>query len=244
MAIGVIFASFFKAVNQMWDPRFRKVFWRGIGLTIGLLFLAYILFLGFLNWVGLPGLLASWFGESAWIGGAIGIGSLIMMMVASVFLMVPVASAITSLFLDQVADAVEDKHFPHLPAANHVPFSEALIDTVSFLGLLIVVNLLALLVYIGLPPLAPFVFWGVNGFLLGREYFTLVAIRRVGRKGAKALRKEHFPTMWAAGVLMAIPLSVPIVNLLVPILGAATYTHIYHQLQGERRSRRTVTELS
>ncbi|MFY0596507.1 MAG: EI24 domain-containing protein [Cognatishimia sp.] len=238
MAIGVIFASFSKALGQMMDLRFRKVFWRGIGLTLGLLLLAYFLFLGFLNWVGLPGLLASWFGESAWIGGAIGIGSLIMMMIASIFLMVPVASAMTSLFLDQVADAVEDKHFPHLSEANRVPLSEALIDTISFLGLLIIANLLALLIYVGLPPFAPFVFWGLNGFLLGREYFTLVAIRRVGRKGAKALRKEHFPTIWAAGVLMAMPLSVPIVNLLVPILGAATYTHIYHLLQGERLSSR------
>lgn len=231
MAIGMILTSFFKALNQMLDPRFRKVFWRGIGLTLALLFAAYWMFLGFLNWVGLPDLLAGWFGESGWIGASIGIGSLIMMLIASVFLMVPVASAITSMFLDQVADAVEDRHFPYLPEAKAVPFMEALKDTFSFLGLLTVANLLALLIYVGLPPLAPFVFWGLNGFLLGREYFTLVAIRRVGRKGAKALRREHFPTIWAAGVLMAVPLSIPLVNLLVPILGAATFTHVYHRLR-------------
>lgn len=231
MAIGVIFSSFFKALNQMWDPRFRKVFWRGIGLTLGLLFVAYWLFLGFLNWVGLPELLASWFGDADWIGASIGIGSLIMMLVASIFLMVPVASAITSMFLDQVADAVEDKHFPALPESSGVPFLEALQDTISFLGILIIANILALLIYFGLPPLAPFVFWGLNGFLLGREYFTLVAMRRIGRSGAKQMRRQHFATIWAAGILMAMPLSIPIVNLLVPILGAATFTHVYHQLR-------------
>lgn len=231
MAIGVIFSSFFKALNQMWDPRFRKVFWRGIGLTLALLFAAYWLFFGFLNWVGLPDLLANWFGESDWIGASIGIGSLILMMIASIFLMVPVASAITSMFLDQVADAVEDRHFPRLPPASTVPFLEALKDTVGFLGILIFANILALLIYFGLPPLAPFVFWGLNGFLLGREYFTLVAMRRIGREGAKAMRREHFATIWAAGVLMAMPLSIPIVNLLVPILGAATFTHVYHRLR-------------
>ena len=231
MAIGVIFSSFFKALNQMWDPRFRKVFWRGIGLTLGLLFVAYWLFLGFLNWVGLPDLLAGWFGQSDWIGTSIGLGSLVMILIASIFLMVPVASAITSMFLDQVADAVEDKHFPYLPDASNVPFLEAFKDTISFLGILIIANILALLIYFGLPPLAPFVFWGLNGFLLGREYFTLVAMRRVGRTGAKPRRRQHFPTIWAAGILMAVPLSIPILNLLVPILGAATFTHVYHRLR-------------
>ena len=42
------------------------------------------------------------------------------------------------------------------------------------------------------PPLAPFVFWIVNGFLLGREYFQLVAMRRVDRADAAALRRRHF----------------------------------------------------
>jgi len=30
---------------------------------------------------------------------------------------------------------------------------------------------------------------------------------------------------------MAMPLSVPLVNLLIPILGAATFTHLYHAIQ-------------
>lgn len=29
---------------------------------------------------------------------------------------------------------------------------------------------------------------------------------------------------------MAMPLSVPLLNLVVPILGAATFTHLYHAL--------------
>ena len=231
MAIGMILSSFFKALNQMLDPRFRKVFWRGIGLTLALLFAAYWLLVGSLNWIGLPDLLAGWFGNSDWIGASIGIGSLILMLIASVFLMVPVASAITSLFLDQVADAVEDRHFPNLPEADNVPFMEGLKDTIGFLGILMIANILALVIYFGLPPFAPFVFWGLNGFLLGREYFTLVAMRRIGRQGAKDMRRRHFPTIWAAGVLMAVPLSIPLVNLLVPILGAATFTHVYHRLR-------------
>lgn len=83
-------------------------------------------------------------------------------------------------------------------------------------------------------PLAPFIFWGLNGFLLGREYFTVAAMRRVGRRGAQEMRKRHFVTIWVAGALMAVPLTIPLVNLLVPILGAVVFTHLYHALAASR----------
>ena len=129
-----------------------------------------------------------------------------------------------------MADAVEAEHYPHLPPATHVPFGDALRDTVNFMGVLIGVNIVALVLYLMFAPFAPLIFWSVNGFLLGREYFTLAAIRRVGRTEAKRLRGKHGLTIWAAGVLMAIPLSVPLLNLVIPILGAATFTHLFHQL--------------
>ena len=34
-----------------------------------------------------------------------------------------------------------------------------------------------------------------------------------------------------AGALMAVPLSVPLVNLAVPVVGAATFTHLFHALR-------------
>jgi uncharacterized protein involved in cysteine biosynthesis len=115
-----------------------------------------------------------------------------------------------------------------------VSFWDGLRDTVNFLGVLLLANLIGLIVYVILffifPPAAPLVFWGLNGFLLGREYFMLVAMRRVGRAEAKRLRSSHSGAIWVAGTLMAIPLSVPLLNLVIPIIGAATFTHLYHGL--------------
>jgi uncharacterized protein involved in cysteine biosynthesis len=111
-----------------------------------------------------------------------------------------------------------------------VPFYDGLRDTVNFLGVLIVANLLAFVLYAFLPFASVFIFWAMNGFLLGREYFTLAAMRRVGRVRARELRKEHSGTIWIAGILMAVPLSVPLINLVIPILGAATFTHLFHAL--------------
>ena len=230
MGLGLILDSFFRAIGQIGDRRFNKVLFLGIALTIALLIGATAGLVWFVDW--LAGDNAQIFGrEITWLDDILSWGSILLMMVLSVFLMVPVASAITSMFLDEVAQAVEDKHYSHLPQTSPVPFSEALRDTLNFLGVLVVANLLALILYLFFIPLAPFIFWGLNGFLLGREYFTLAAMRRVGRQRAVELRKEHRGTIWLAGILMAMPLSVPLVNLLIPILGAATFTHIFHATQ-------------
>lgn len=228
----MIFSSFVKSLSQLDDPRFRKVLWIGIGLTLALLFGAYAGLLWLVEWMTGESTSLPLVGEVTWVGDLLSFGSLLFMVVLSAFLMVPVASAITSMFLDEVAQAVEDRHYPRLPPATPVPFSEALRDTLSFLGVLIVANFLALILYAFFVPLAPFIFWGLNGFLLGREYFTLAAMRRVGRARAKEMRRKHLGTIWLAGVLMAMPLSFPLVNLLIPILGAATFTHIFHALNG------------
>lgn len=232
----MILTALFTALGQMTDPRFRGVLLTGLGLTIALLIAASVGVVWLVG--GLVGETTSiWLiGEVTWVQDLVSWGSALLLVVLSVFLMIPVASAVTSMFLDTVAQAVEDKHYPHLPAATPVPFGDGLRDTVNFLGVLIAANLLALVVYliliatVALAPAAPVVFWALNGFLLGREYFTLAATRRVGRQEAKRLRARHSGTIWMAGTLMAIPLTIPILNLVIPILGAATFTHLFHLL--------------
>ncbi len=231
----IIINSFLMALGQIGDTRFRKVLLLGVGLTFVLLVAAYAGFLWLINVLVGEQVTLPILGEVTWISDLLSVSSFLLMIVLSVFLMVPVASAITSMFLDEVAQAVEDKHYPGLPSVPHIPFAEALRDTLSFLGVLVVANLLALILYIIFSPLAPIIFWAMNGFLLGREYFTLAAMRRLGREGARQLRSKHSATIWIAGILMAVPLSVPLVNLLIPILGAATFTHIYHGLSDSRQ---------
>ena len=89
--------------------------------------------------------------------------------------------------------------------------------------------------YPHLAPVEPLGIWEIikDAFqfvLLGREYFQLVAMRRLGRKAATKLRRKNGGQIWIAGIMMAIPLSVPIINILVPLLGVATFTHMFHRL--------------
>ncbi len=230
----IILNAFFSALSQTGDPRFRAVLLRGVSLTILLLVLACAGAIWLINWLSGSEISLPFVGAVPWLNDVLNYSGIVLVLILPVFLMVPVASAITSIFLDEVAQAVEDKHFPALPPARRIPFSEALMDGLSFLGVLIVANLLALILYAIFTPLAPFIFWAMNGFLLGREYFTLAAMRRIGRDGARKLRSKHSTTIWVAGTLMAIPLSVPLVNLVIPIIGAATFTHIYHAVSGQK----------
>ncbi|WP_420858331.1 EI24 domain-containing protein [Marivivens marinus] len=226
----MILSDFLKAVGQLPDGRFQRVLWLGIALTIALLYGAYAGLLWLVSLIDPQAITLPGVGEITWIGDLLSWGSLFFMLFLSIFLMIPVASAITSLFLDDIAQAVEDAHYPHLPRPPRVTFWEGLKDSVNFLGVLLGANILAIFAYVILPFAAPVIFYGLNGFLLGREYFQLAAMRREGRDGAKALRSRHFGEIWLAGCLMAVPLTIPLVNLLVPILGAATFTHLYHRL--------------
>lgn len=226
----MILNDFLKAVGQMTDPRFLRVLLLGLALTIALLVGAWWLFTLALDWLVPDSITLPWIGEVGGLDTALSWASVPVMLLASAFLMVPVATAFLGIFLEQIADAVEVRHYPALPPARAVGLFEGLIDALRMLGVVIAVNLVALVAYLFFAPVAPFLFWGLNGVLLGREYAQVVALRRNDAAGAAAFRRRNRVQIFAAGVLMAVPLTIPVINLLVPILGAATFTHLYHRL--------------
>jgi len=227
-AMMTVIHDFSRAVGQLGDPRFLRVMGVGLGIAIMLLIGATVLVQWLLpNSVSLP-----WIGEVAWASRLLSGFALVAMLGLSVVLMVPVASMFTGLFLDQVATAVEAQHYPRAPAGRAVRLRETLTDSAAFLGLMITVNLLALIVYLVFTPIAPILFWMVNGFLLGREYFQMVAMRHMERRAARALRRAHRFEVFAAGVLMAIPLTIPLINLVIPVLAVATFTHLFWRVRG------------
>ncbi|MDJ1015345.1 MAG: EI24 domain-containing protein [Paracoccaceae bacterium] len=227
----MILNAILSALGQISDPRFRRVIALGVGLTIGLLAIVYAIVF-FLVQLLLPeAFTLPWIGEIRFVDDLLSWGSLVLMLFLSIFLMVPVASAFTGIFLDDVADAVEAEHYPTLPPAPRLGLAEGITEALTFLGVIIGANLLALIAYILLAPFAPIIFYALNGFLLGREYFRMIAVRRLGREGARQAFRRHIGAIWATGALMAVPLTIPLANLLVPVIGAAAFTHLYHSLE-------------
>ncbi len=229
----MILQAFLRALSQLGDPRFRRVVLLGVLLSLALLFAVYAGFLQLMWWLTPDSIDLPLLGPVSGVETLLGWASVLVMLGLSVFLMVPVASAFTGLFLEDVAQAVEARHYPQLPPARPMPLAETLRQSINFLGIVLAVNAAALFVYPFAGPAAPLVFWVVNGFLLGREYFSLVALRRLTPAEVKDLRRRNRWRLWLAGTLMAAPLSVPIINLVIPVLGVATFTHLFHRIAAD-----------
>ncbi|MDC1527114.1 EI24 domain-containing protein [Planktomarina temperata] len=227
----MILSDFLKSVAQFDDPKFRRVLWRGMGLTIALLIAACLLVNVGINQLLSSAWAANLIGDQSWLGALINIGGVLFTIALSIWLMVPVTSAIIALFLDEVAQAVEARHYPHLPKQTATKLQDQILVGIRFLGILLLANIGALILSMILPLLAPFVFWATNGYLMGREYFQMAAMRRMPRAQAQELYQRHQGSIWTAGILMAIPMSIPLVGLFIPILGAATFTHQFERLR-------------
>lgn len=234
----MILTDLLRAAGQFGDPRFQSVLWRGIGLTVLLLVLATAATVWGVNHLIPAHLTLPWIGAVGGLHLLAGGAAVLAMLLLSAFLMVPVAAAFTGLFLDEVATAVEARHYPGLPPARAQAWGELVGDGMRLALLSLGVNLLALIAYLISGPLAPLLFWAVNGYLLGREYAQGAAARRMDPAAARAICRRNLGPIWAMGTLLAVPLTIPVVNLAVPILAAAAFTHLMSRLTPQAPSAR------
>jgi CysZ protein len=72
-----------------------------------------------------------------------------------------------------------------------------------------------------------------NGFLLGREYFELAALRHLSRNAADALRKRNGARVFGGGLIISLLAMVPFAGLFAPLLGAALMVHLYKHVARE-----------
>lgn len=221
--------DFASALAQLTDRRFQRVFFVSLVMTIALLGALSVLWWWFTG--DIADMQLTVFGFSLgfldaaleWIARFGGI------LILSV-LMMPVASLFIGLFLEEIADAVEAKHYPNARGTRKMGWFEMLIDGVLFTLTLLGANAAALILYLIFLPIGPFIFIAVNGWFLGRQYFELVAARHVPFREARVLRRKFQIRVWIAGCLMAAPLSVPLLGLFIPVLGVASFTHMHHRL--------------
>ncbi|HEX3500575.1 MAG TPA: EI24 domain-containing protein, partial [Stellaceae bacterium] len=95
----------------------------------------------------------------------------------------------------------------------------------------IALNLLALPAYLLLPGLNLVLFYALNGWLLGREYFELVALRRLDAGEVRLLWRAHRLRLVAGGAAIAFLLTLPLVNLAAPLIAALFMLHLVERLR-------------
>lgn len=234
-----MFSALAKAFGQLSDPAFRRVLIRSVLAALVVFIAVWVAAWLGLSWVGeaLSGWLAAqepggfWVEVAEWVFGAAGI---IGVLVASFFLFPGVMVLAMAFLLEDVAAAVERRHYPELPPARGQPLGEAVMGALAFAAVMLLLNLLALPFYLLLlfvPPLNLFVFYLLNGYLLGREYFELVAARRFDTAGVRRLRRKYRGRVMLAGVVIAFLLTVPIVNLVTPIVATGFMLHVFERLR-------------
>lgn len=233
---ALMFGFLLKALAQLPDPALRRVMYFGVLGSITV-FAA----LGMGIWAlfdtipaeSVPYLtsIKGWLGDYFdWVSGILfagGIGIL------TILLFPGVVTIIVGIFLEDVAKAVEARHYPGLPAGRGQPIREIIISTGKFALLVIVVNAIALPFYIALlflPPLNLILFYTINGYLTGREYFELVSYLRLDPAQTESLRKQYRGRIQLAGILLVFLMTIPILNLLAPVIATAFMVHFFHAL--------------
>jgi uncharacterized protein involved in cysteine biosynthesis len=150
-----------------------------------------------------------------------------------IMLMPAITSLVASLFVDDVADHVELEYYPAERPGRALPFGVAMREGLKAAGLTILVYLIALPV-VFLAGAGFLIFFIATAWLLGREYFELAAMRFRPPEEAKAMRRDNAATVFAAGLIIATFVSIPIVNLATPLFGMAFMVHMHKRLSGSR----------
>jgi uncharacterized protein involved in cysteine biosynthesis len=214
--------AFLKAIGQLRDPAIRRIVWFS-------LLIAAVIFVLLWAAVGFVFTQTTLF-QTGWLEGIVDVLGGLATVVLTWLLFPAVVTLAMGFFLEDVAETVERRYYPLLPAARRQPVDEVVLGTLKFLGVTVALNIAALL-FLLVPPVFPFVFFGINGYLLGREYFEVAALRRCEPDAALALRRQHRRQVFLAGLVITALLTVPFVNLLAPVVGTAAMVHLFHRLR-------------
>lgn len=213
-------------------PETRAVFWKVLGLTIAALALLWLALRETVVYFATPlvtQLMPSAPDWAGWMTFVIGLLASIGLALALALVLAPVTALIAGLFLDDVAEVIEKRDFPDDPPGRALPFGEALVETLKFLGVVIVGNIVALFLLL-IPGVNLVAFFLVNGYLLGREFFEFAAMRHRTPQDARLFRKKHKGRVLAAGLLLSAYLAVPILNLTTPLFAAGLMVHLHKRL--------------
>jgi uncharacterized protein involved in cysteine biosynthesis len=147
------------------------------------------------------------------------------------WLLFPAAvTLIAGFYLERVAAAVEAADYPGRGPPRPQPWGEILAVTLRLTLLTLLLNLLALPIYLLVPGINLFLFFALNGYLFGRGYFEVVALRRLEVGEARAVRSRFAGRIFLGGVVIAGLFALPLVNLVAPVIATAFMLHIFEAL--------------
>ncbi len=221
--------AFGRAFAQLFDARILRI----VGLSLVTTIAVYAALIAGLIW----GLSHVELAATPWLDTLARLGSGFAAVLLASLIFPAAVTAVMALWQDKIADAVEARYYPGLPPARDVPISEVVGSGFRLLALTVILNLALLPLYVVLlflPPLNAVAFAVVNGLLLGREYFDAAALRRMAADDAARLRRSRRRSIWLAGILAALALTIPGLNLVGPVIVTAAFVHLTQDLKARQ----------
>jgi len=225
-----------QALSQMGSRPFRAVLLKSIGLALILLIIIGMGLQHFLvSLLGAgEGLAKQSLGPSLHlplmiVSYLLSLATTLGLIAGSVLLMPVVTALMASLFVDDIALAVERSCYPDEPVGRALPVMRAAIEGVRT-ALLAAVVYLAALPLLLLAGFGAVIFFLCTAYILGREYFELAAMRYRPVAEARTLRRLHAGTLFVAGLFIAAFVSIPVVNLATPLFAMAFMVHMHKRL--------------
>ena len=220
------------AAGHLFSAPFRAVLLKSLGLSLLVLVALWFALTRLFDWLALPlldSLLASAPAWADWLGFFTAIAAGLLVAAGLALLIAPVTALIASLFLDDVAERVEQIDFPGEAPGRSMPIVQGAWLSIKFFGVVILGNLIAFALLL-VPGVNIIAFFVVNAYLLSREFFEFAAMRFRTEAEAKALRRKHAATVFTAGLVIAGFLAVPLLNLLTPLFAAAMMVHLHKRI--------------
>lgn len=218
-----MFEAAIQAFGETFSPPLRKILLKSLGLAfLLLLVLGMVLQSVITHLVTLPYPFDT----------ALAVVSALGLIAGAVYLVPPITSLVASLFFDDIAEQVELRNFPGDSPGKALPVATSTMLSIRFFGIVLLVNLCALLLLI-LPGINVGVFFAANAYLLSREFFELAAMRFRPIPEARALRKEHAVRIFACGLIIACVVFVPILNLITPVFATAFMVRMHKKISAE-----------
>ena len=214
------------ALSEIFSPPFRSVMWKTLGLTIGVLVILWLVLQGALAWL-------IEIDAYPWLETMIGILTGVGILIGVAFLIGPVTALVAGVLTDEIAEQVEQSHYPQDPPGRDLSVGESVVDAISFAGVVLLVNIVAFALLL-VPGVNLIAFFVANGYLLGREYFEAAARRFMGRQEARAFRRDNAGTVFLGGLLIALFLAIPLLNLFTPLFAMAFAVHLFKRVAAKR----------
>jgi CysZ protein len=217
MRLSDLFLPIVRAVGQLDDPAFQ-------GVMVRSLMWALACFLGlYASAIWAVHRLLVFHGWLAWTADILeSIGASLL----TLWLFLPVAAGIGALYCDRIASAVERRFYPWLPRAVSAPILQQAWDGVAVATNVLALSIAALVLTLLVPGLGLILGWAIASYGIGRGLFVAVAMRRMPRSMAESLYLSRRGIVLVQGGILALAAYIPIMNLFIPVIGAAAMVHV------------------